>query len=130
MSRKTPTDDRRTTAELDPVLPGARRDGQLALIRHDVISHTSFMEDFVEPATQPARALCACANGATTQRLVQLNVGVPTFQRAPGEATTVCSVGPAVLEACSRLREKLVQLAASDVASPLTSCSRLRLRGR
>ena len=41
------------------------------LVRHDVISHTSFMEDFAEPATQPTRALYACANGATTQRLVQ-----------------------------------------------------------
>jgi len=69
------------------IVLGARRDGRLTLVRHDVISHTSFMEDFAEPSSQPTRALYACPNGATTQRLVQLNVGVPTFQRAPGEST-------------------------------------------
>jgi hypothetical protein len=47
----------------------------------------SFMEDYAEAATAPTKALYACANAALTQRLVQLNVGVPTFQRAPGEAT-------------------------------------------
>ena len=69
------------------LLLAARRDGQLTAIRHDVISHTSEFEDFVEPAAQPTRALYACANAATSHRLVKLNVGTPTFQRAPGEAT-------------------------------------------
>jgi xanthine dehydrogenase YagR molybdenum-binding subunit len=66
---------------------GAGRDGKLLAVRHDVISHTSFMEDFTEPSTMPTRALYACANVATTQRLAALNVGVPTFQRAPGESS-------------------------------------------
>jgi xanthine dehydrogenase YagR molybdenum-binding subunit len=66
---------------------GARRDGRLTAIRHEVISHTSVLEDYAEAATQPTLSLYACANGVTTQRLVKLNVGVPTFQRAPGEAT-------------------------------------------
>ncbi len=66
---------------------GARGDGTLTAIRHEVISHTSVLEDYAEPATQPTRALYACPNVATLQRLVRLNVGVPTFQRAPGEAT-------------------------------------------
>jgi xanthine dehydrogenase YagR molybdenum-binding subunit len=65
----------------------ARQDGRLTAIRHDVISHTSFMEDYAEGASAPTRAMYACDNGAVTQRLVQLNVGVPTFMRAPGEAT-------------------------------------------
>ena len=65
------------------VLLAADRDGHLVAIRHEVISHTSVMEDYAEPATSPTRALYACPNGATTQRVVPLNVGVPTFQRAP-----------------------------------------------
>jgi xanthine dehydrogenase YagR molybdenum-binding subunit len=69
------------------VVLGARSDGRLTSIRHDAITHTSFMEDFAEPSTEPTRSLYACANGATTQRLLQLNVGVPTFTRAPGECT-------------------------------------------
>jgi xanthine dehydrogenase YagR molybdenum-binding subunit len=38
---------------------GAHRDGRLALIRHEVLSHTSVMEDYAEAAIRPdARALC------------------------------------------------------------------------
>ncbi len=66
---------------------GASRDGKLAAIRHDVIAHTSEMEDFVEPSSSPTRALYACANGFTRHRLATMNVGVATFQRAPGECT-------------------------------------------
>jgi xanthine dehydrogenase YagR molybdenum-binding subunit len=66
---------------------GAGRDGHLLAIRHDVVSHTSVMEDFVEPSSMPTRQLYACANVATSQRLAKLNVGVPTFQRAPGESS-------------------------------------------
>ncbi len=69
------------------VVLAAYRDGRLVAFRHDVLSHTSVFEDFTEPATQPTRALYAVPNAATTQRLVKLNVGTPTFQRAPGEAT-------------------------------------------
>jgi xanthine dehydrogenase YagR molybdenum-binding subunit len=66
---------------------GAQKDGRLVAIRHDVVSHTSVMEDFTEPSSMPTRQLYACANVATSQRLAKLNVGVPTFQRAPGEST-------------------------------------------
>jgi xanthine dehydrogenase YagR molybdenum-binding subunit len=66
---------------------GAERSGKLLAIRHDVLSHTSTFEDFVEPAAMPTRQTYACANVATSHRLAKLNVGTPTFQRAPGEAT-------------------------------------------
>ena len=66
---------------------GAERDGRLVAMRHDVISHTSFMEDFTEPSAMPTRQLYACANVATSHKLAQLNVGTPTFQRAPGESS-------------------------------------------
>ncbi len=92
------------------VLLGARRDGRLALIRHEVISHTSVMEDYAEAATQPTRALYAAPNGVTTQRLVQLNVGVPTFQRAPGEATGTFAIESAMDELARELRIDPVEL--------------------
>jgi xanthine dehydrogenase YagR molybdenum-binding subunit len=66
---------------------GATRDGKLKAMRHAVISHTSAIEDFVEPSSLSTRMLYACPNIDTTQRLVKLDVGTPTFQRAPGEAT-------------------------------------------
>ena len=66
---------------------GATHDGRLTAIRHEVISHTSSIEDFVEPSALQTRMLYACDNVDTSHRLVKLDVGTPTFQRAPGEAT-------------------------------------------
>jgi xanthine dehydrogenase YagR molybdenum-binding subunit len=68
------------------IILGAKRDGTLTGIRHDVYSHTSMIEDFVEPASAPTRMLYAAPVITTSQKLVSLNVGTPTFQRAPGEA--------------------------------------------
>jgi xanthine dehydrogenase YagR molybdenum-binding subunit len=66
---------------------GARRDGTLTAVSHSVLSHTSLLEDFTEPSATVTRMLYACPNLKTQQRLVALNVGTPTFQRAPGEST-------------------------------------------
>jgi xanthine dehydrogenase YagR molybdenum-binding subunit len=66
---------------------GARGDGSLVSISHTVYSHTSVFEDFTEPSASVTRMLYACPNVRAEQRLIQLNVGTPTFQRAPGEAT-------------------------------------------
>ena len=72
---------------LQRVALGARRDGALTSIRHDLIANTSDFEDWTEPSAVVSRMMYACPNGATTHRLVKLNAGTPTFQRAPGEAT-------------------------------------------
>ena len=89
---------------------GARRDGHLTAIRHETVSHTSFMEDFAEPCGQPTQALYACANGLTTHRLAQMNVGVPTFQRAPGEATGTYALECAMDELAAGLGMDPVEL--------------------
>jgi xanthine dehydrogenase YagR molybdenum-binding subunit len=82
---------------------GASRDGRLIAVRHDVISHTSSFEDFVEVATSPTRALYAYPNGSVTQRLVKLNLGTPTFMRAPGESTGTFAIECAMDELAERL---------------------------
>ena len=66
---------------------GAKRDGTLLGVRHEVYSHTSLIEDFTEPSSVQTRSLYAANAISTKQRLVPLSVGTPTFQRAPGEAT-------------------------------------------
>lgn len=65
----------------------AEPDGRLIGIQHDVLSHTSVMEDFTEPAALQTRIMYSSPNVSTSHRLVALNVGTPTFQRAPGHAT-------------------------------------------
>jgi xanthine dehydrogenase YagR molybdenum-binding subunit len=66
---------------------GARRDGTLTSIRHELVAQTSQIEDWTEPSAVVSRMMYACPNGATSHRLVKLNIGTPTFQRAPGEAS-------------------------------------------
>ncbi|HEU5295913.1 MAG TPA: xanthine dehydrogenase family protein molybdopterin-binding subunit [Burkholderiaceae bacterium] len=66
---------------------GADPEGRLAAIEHRSISNTSVIEDWTETCALVTRGLYACPNVATSHRLVKLNVGTPTFQRAPGEAT-------------------------------------------
>ncbi len=69
------------------IVLGAKRDGTLTAIRHDCYSHTSVFENFVEPSSAQTRMLYAAPVITTSQKLVPLNTGTPTFQRAPGEAT-------------------------------------------
>ncbi|WP_157271559.1 xanthine dehydrogenase family protein molybdopterin-binding subunit [Azohydromonas aeria] len=62
-------------------------DGKLAALEHHVHAETARIEDWIEPSALLSRFLYACDHVATSHRLVPLNVGVPTFQRAPGEST-------------------------------------------
>ena len=85
------------------IVLAAKKDGTLTAVQHDVFSHTSTFEDFAEPSSSQTRMLYASEAISTTQRLVPLTVGTPTFQRAPGEAT-----GTFALEiAMDELAEKL-----------------------
>jgi xanthine dehydrogenase YagR molybdenum-binding subunit len=98
---------------------GADKNGKLLAIWHEVLSHTSTFEDFVEPSAMPTRQTYACANVATSHRLAQLNVGTPTFQRAPGEATGTFALESAMDElayalAMDPLELRLVNYADSD----------------
>jgi xanthine dehydrogenase YagR molybdenum-binding subunit len=65
---------------------GATRDGTLTAVGHDSVSHTSRIEDYTESCANVSRMLYASPNTETTHRLVKLDLGAPTFQRAPGEA--------------------------------------------
>ena len=103
------------------VVLGARRDGTLVAIRHHVISHTSEFEDFTEAAAQPTRELYACANVDTTQRLAKLNVGTPTFQRAPGESTGTFALESAMDELAYALGMDPVELRLKNHADTVPS---------
>ena len=83
---------------------GAKRDGTLTVIRHESMSHTSRFEDFLEPAAMQTRMLYAAPNIETAHRLVKLDVGTPTYQRAPGEATGTFALESAMDELAVALR--------------------------
>jgi xanthine dehydrogenase YagR molybdenum-binding subunit len=66
---------------------GAQKTGELTALKHESLSANCRFDEFVEHTTAPTRALYACPNMETSERLVALDVGTPTFQRAPGEAS-------------------------------------------
>ncbi|HET6545988.1 MAG TPA: xanthine dehydrogenase family protein molybdopterin-binding subunit [Rhodanobacteraceae bacterium] len=85
------------------IVLAATHDGRLTALRHEVISTTSVIEDWVEPSAAPSRMLYDCPNGRTSHRLVRLNVGTPTYQRAPGEATGTTALEIAMDELACKL---------------------------
>jgi len=88
----------------------ADADGRLAAIQHRVQSHTSVMEDWAETSALVTRTLYACDNVATSHRLVKLNLGVPTFTRAPGEATGSFALEVALDELAYQLKLDPIEL--------------------
>ncbi|MGH7604352.1 MAG: xanthine dehydrogenase family protein molybdopterin-binding subunit [Gemmatimonadaceae bacterium] len=95
---------------------GATRDGSLTAIRHASTSNTSTIEDWVEPATNQTRLLYACPNVETEYDLIRLNVGSPTFTRAPGESTGTYALESAMDELAYALSMDPVQLRLKNYA--------------
>jgi xanthine dehydrogenase YagR molybdenum-binding subunit len=90
-------------ATVNKIKLSAAADGKLTAIQQDSTMTTSSMEDFVEPVVVPARVLYASDANETSSAMVDMNIGVATFMRAPGESS-----GTAVLEiAMDELAEKL-----------------------
>ncbi|RZI84883.1 MAG: xanthine dehydrogenase family protein molybdopterin-binding subunit [Rubrivivax sp.] len=66
---------------------GASDQGLLLATHHSVLAETSALEDWIEPSAIVTRMLYACDNLSTSHRLVKLDIGTPTFMRAPGESS-------------------------------------------
>ena len=66
---------------------GAQPDGQLMASSHDIVAYTSTLENWIEPCGLVTRMMYESPNQRTTHRLATMNLGTPTFMRAPGEAT-------------------------------------------
>ncbi|XHX78295.1 MAG: xanthine dehydrogenase family protein molybdopterin-binding subunit [Stenomitos frigidus ULC029] len=63
----------------------AAADGMLSAIAHEVKSTTSPVETFTEPCTSVTPAMYTAPNLLLNQELAVMNIGTPTFMRAPGE---------------------------------------------
>lgn len=92
------------------VTMGATRDGKLTAIRHEVHAHTSEIEDYLESSAFPTRVMYSCPNVSTTHRLVPLNMGTPTYMRAPGVATGTYAVEVAMDELAYELKVDPLEL--------------------
>jgi xanthine dehydrogenase YagR molybdenum-binding subunit len=82
---------------------GARSDGSITAIEQEVASSTSTFEDWVESSTLQTRVLYDVPNVDTSQRLVRLNLGTPTFNRGPGESSGTFGLESALDELAEKL---------------------------
>jgi xanthine dehydrogenase YagR molybdenum-binding subunit len=84
---------------------GASRDGALQAVKHEVKSTVSFSKVFVEAAAhRTSRLLYKSPNIEVSQTLVPLDVGAPTFMRAPGCAPGMFALECAMDELAVKLR--------------------------
>ena len=95
---------------------GADAEGKFAAIKHDATNDTSAFDEFTEASTVATRMLYACDNIQTTQRLVRLNVGTPSYMRAPGEAPGMFALESAVDELARTLKMDPIELRLKNYA--------------
>ena len=81
----------------------ADRDGRIQALAIDVVEQTSKIKEFAEQTGVASRMMYAAASRRTTHRLAALDVPVPSWMRAPGEAPGM--FGPEV--ALDELAEEL-----------------------
>ncbi|MFB9579951.1 xanthine dehydrogenase family protein molybdopterin-binding subunit (plasmid) [Streptomyces goshikiensis] len=89
---------------------GARPDGTLTALTHEVTTHTSRVREFVEQAAVPARVMYAVHNSRTTHRVAALDVPTPSWMRAPGEAPGMYALESAMDELADALGMDPVEL--------------------
>lgn len=89
---------------------GAREDGAITAVTQDVASSTSTFEDWVESSTLQTRILYDVPNVDTTQKLVRLNLGTPTFNRGPGESSGTFGLESAIDELAEQLNIDPIEL--------------------
>lgn len=94
----------------------AREDGTITGLRHDTYSNTSTFEDWTETSGVITRMLYEVPNLATSHRLVPLNVGTPTFMRAPGETTGSFALESALDELAAALKMDPIALRLKNYA--------------
>jgi xanthine dehydrogenase YagR molybdenum-binding subunit len=88
----------------------AMSDGRLTASSHDVVAYTSMIEDWIEPCALATRMLYQCPNQETSHRLARMNLGTPTFMRAPGESTGTFALETAMDELAYALNIDPLQL--------------------
>lgn len=62
----------------------ADRDGKLVSLQHDVVNHTSMLDDYSEGCGESTPSHYSCPNVRVTSGLTRRHVGAPTSMRGPG----------------------------------------------
>lgn len=82
---------------------GAGKNGKLSVIRHHSDSYTN-LTSFFEPSGKQTEVLYDAQTREITYKVAKLNVGTPTFMRAPGEAPGMFALESALDELAHELK--------------------------
>ncbi len=88
----------------------ASADGKLLLQQHDSTCYVSVMSDWIESAAGQTALLYDSESLSTTHNVVELNLGMGTWMRAPGEATGSVGLEIALDELAEKLNIDPIQL--------------------
>ncbi len=88
----------------------ASSDGRLTAFEHIEIAQTSQFDAVVNPGTHMTRAMYACPNISTEQRLAKSDTNTPGFMRAPNEMQTFFALESAMDELAIKLAMDPVEL--------------------
>lgn len=94
----------------------ATADGTLSAIEHEAKSATSPVSVFSEPCTRVTPVMYATPNMRLYQGLAVMNVGTPTFMRAPGETPGMWALESAMDELAWKLNIDPVALRLKNMA--------------
>jgi xanthine dehydrogenase YagR molybdenum-binding subunit len=90
------------TPTIQRIRLGAKEDGRLTATSHDVIEQSAKIKEFAEQTASATRTMYATENRRTTHRLAALDVDVPSWMRAPGEAPGMYALEAAMDEMAVR----------------------------
>ena len=100
----------RRAETIQKVSLGADQSGKLSALKHETVSETSFVDEFVEPAGVASSMLYSTPNAEISHSLVRLNKGTPCPMRAPGEAPGTYAIEAAMDELAIQLNMDPLQL--------------------
>ncbi|NJP08641.1 MAG: xanthine dehydrogenase family protein molybdopterin-binding subunit [Leptolyngbyaceae cyanobacterium RU_5_1] len=111
LSRRQMTANAGHRSETEQMLRlAATKDGMLTAIAHEVKSYTSPVDVFIEPCTGITPVMYTVPNLQLKQELAVMNIGTPTFMRAPGENPGLWALESAMDELAWALKMDPVEL--------------------
>jgi xanthine dehydrogenase YagR molybdenum-binding subunit len=98
------------TPTIQHVTLAATADGALTAVAHEVTEHTALRTEFAEQAAVCTRVMYRTPAMRTSHRLARLNVPMPSWMRAPGEAPGMYALESAMDELAVALDMDPVEL--------------------
>lgn len=89
---------------------GAKQDGSLTALAHDITTQTSISKEFVEHVGAATGLMYNVPNTLVTHRAVPLNMVTPTIMRAPGETPGMYALEAAMDELAYKLDMDPIEL--------------------